>query len=130
MVYLSDSKNRIMKKIFLIVAMVAGAYTLKAQTLIKPLDSALLKSPDIFNKLKPNDSPLLKPYFSMPQLQKTSPLLASIQPLKALPFASRMPILKVSSDDRMPVAKMGSDDRMPILKVKPFDPLKPLLANP
>ncbi|MBS1532685.1 MAG: hypothetical protein JSU01_20450 [Bacteroidetes bacterium] len=114
-----------MKKILLIVPLVAGSYALKAQTLVKPLDSTLLKSPELFKQLKPNDSPLMKQYFNLPPLQN-APLLASIQPIKILPFASRMPILKVHSDDKMPIAKMSSDDHMPVLVVKPVDPLKPV----
>jgi hypothetical protein len=117
-----------MKKILLIVALIAGAYQLKAQTLIKPLDSTLLKSPDIFKQVKPNDSPLMKQYFSLPALQKGTPLMALAKQPEAIAFASRMPVLKVSSDDKMPVAKVSSDDRMPVVMVKPVDPLKP--ANP
>jgi len=85
----------------------------------------LLKPQGLFKQLKPNDSPLLKQYFSLPQLQKTSPLIAMAQPV-AVPFASRMPIVKVSSDDKMPIAKMSSNDRMPVVTVKPVDPLKPV----
>jgi len=113
-----------MKKLLLIVALIATGYGLKAQTLVKPLDSLVLKSPDLFKQLKPEDSPLMKQYFNVPQLQKTMPLIAMVQPV-AVPFASRMPILKVTSDDKMPVAKMGSNDHMPVITVKPIDPLKP-----
>ena len=119
-----------MKKILLIVALVAGAYQLKAQTLPKQLDSALLKSPELFKQLKPNDSPLLKQYFGIQRLQKTTPLLALAKQPVVTPFGSRMPILKVISDDKMPVTKMSSNDRMPVAKVKVVDPLKMLPVNP
>jgi hypothetical protein len=112
-----------MKKILLIVALIAGAYQLKAQTMVKPLDSLQLKSPDTFNQLKPDNSPLMKQYFSLPPLQKAAPLMALAKQPDAIAFASRMPILKVSSDDKMPVAKVSSDDRMPVAKIKVIDPL-------
>lgn len=119
-----------MKKILLIVALISVSYCLKAQTLVKPLDSALLKSPELFKQLKPNDSPLMKQYFDMPLLQKATPILALAKQPEAILFASRMPILKVTSDDKMPIAKVGSDDRMPVVKVTTVDPLRPLPVNP
>ena len=113
-----------MKKLLLIVALFAIGYGLKAQTLVKPLDSTLLK-PDLFKQLKPNDSPLMKQYFNMPPMQKATPLIAMVKPI-AVPFASRMPLLKVTSDDKMPIAKVGNVERMPVVIVKPIDPLKPV----
>jgi hypothetical protein len=124
MVYLSGSKNRIMKKILLIVAMVACSYGLKAQTLVKPLDSLLLRAPNFYKNVNPDDTPFKK-YFSVPPLQNNKSLSALTKGSTEL-FASRMPVAKVHSDDHMPIAKVGSDDHMPTLMVKPFDPLKPV----
>jgi hypothetical protein len=123
MVYLSNSKNHIMKKILLVVALVGISYGLMAQSVVKPMDSLLLRSPNFYKNISPGDTPLFKKYFVLPPGQKETPLTA-IKPVTGQLFASRMPILKITSDDKMPIAKIGSDDRMPVVKVTPIDPLK------
>ncbi|MFI5159952.1 MAG: hypothetical protein ACHQHN_01685 [Sphingobacteriales bacterium] len=115
-----------MKKLLLIVALIACGCGLKAQTLVKPFDSLLLKAPNFYMNVKPEDNPIMKKYFSVPPIQKATPLIAAIKPVTAVPFASRMPIAKVTSDDKMPIAKVSSNDRMPVVTIKPVDPFKPV----
>lgn len=114
-----------MKKILLIVALVAGASQLKAQALVKPMDSLLLKTPNFYKNIRPDDTSLFKKYFVVPPIQNQAPL-AVLKPVTGQYFASRMPVLKVSSDDRMPIAKVSSNDRMPVAVVKSVDPLRPV----
>lgn len=113
-----------MKKILLIVALIAGSYELKAQTLVKPMDSLLLRSPQFFKNISPDDTSRFKKYFVMPPTQDNKSLSALLPKGNTELFASRMPVAKVHSDDHMPVAKAGSDDHMPEAKVKVIDPLK------
>jgi hypothetical protein len=119
-----------MKKILLIVAMTAGVYQLKAQTLISPPDSSLLRSPGVLKEFKPNDNSLQKK-FSLPELQNNKSLSALIPAGNTELFACRMPVAKVHSDDHILTVNVHSDDRMPIQKVKVVDPLtKKALITP
>ena len=97
-----------MKKVLLIISIIACAYQVKAQQLqLKPLDSALLKSPQLFQSLKPNDDALLKNYFKMQPNQSLKDLGALTQSINAIPFASTMPVAKLTSPEKMPIAKLG-----------------------
>lgn len=122
-----------MKKVLLIVLIVAGASQLKAQQWqLKPGDSALLKSPQLFLNLKP-DTSVFKKYFNMPQTQYPAQLKALLKPGNTELFASRMPVAKLSSNDRMPIAKLGDPNThytMLIKRIKVVDPLKQQLIAP
>lgn len=120
-----------MKKVLLIVLFIAGAYQTKAQQLqLKPLDSTLIRSPDLFHNLKPNDDAPLKNHFKVQPNQSLKDLDKLTQSVNAIPFASTMPVAKLSSDDRMPIVKVASDDHMPVLKLKTLDLLKSLTPLP
>jgi hypothetical protein len=128
------NKNRIMKKVLLIVLIAAGASQLKAQQWQpKPLDSALLKSPQLFQNLKPNDDALLKNYFKVQPNQSLKDLGALTPPRNTEIFASTMPVAKLTSPEKMPIAKLGDPNThytMLIKRVKAVDPLKPQLVSP
>jgi hypothetical protein len=123
-----------MKKILLIVLMVACAYQLKAQQLqLKPLDSALLKSPQLFQNLKPNDDALLKNYFKVQPNQSLKDLALLTQSGNTEIFYSTMPVLKIAGKaDNMAVIKPQSNEHytMLIKKIKVVDPLKQPMATP
>ncbi|MGZ3778338.1 MAG: hypothetical protein ACXVI9_12530 [Mucilaginibacter sp.] len=123
-----------MKNVLLIVLMVAGTSQLKAQQLqTKPLDSALLKSPQLFQNLKPNDDALLKNYFKVQPNQSLKDLGTLTQAVNAIPFGSTMPVAKLTSPEKMPIAKLGDPNThytMLIKRVKAVDPLKPQLVSP
>jgi hypothetical protein len=116
-----------MKKAIFLVFILAGASQLKAQQISpKPTDPLLFKAPADMGLKQFNlkDSALFIPFkFDLKNNQLA--VLSGIKnaDLTAVPFNSRMPVLKVTSDDKMPVAKVQSDDNMPVLKVKPVDPL-------
>jgi len=116
-----------MKKILLILLIVVGATQLKAQqSLVKPLDSALLKSPQLFQNLKPHDDAFLKQQFNKQPLQSLKDLGALTQTVDVVPFASTMPVAKLTSPEKMPIAKLGDPNihyTMLIKKIKVVDPL-------
>lgn len=125
-----------MKKLLLLLIVVAGASQLKAQqTTIKPFDQNLFKAPKDQNlmKFKPGDSTLFKNFSTIPngQLLALAPDRSKDSNLFLLnPSANidHMPIAKVSGNiDRMPVAKpSGSMEKMPVVKVAPLGLPKPV----
>lgn len=123
-----------MKKALLTVLIVAGASGLKAQQLqLKPLDSALIKSPQLFQDLKPNDDALLKNYFKAQPMQPLKDLGTLTRTINAIPFASTMPVAKLTSPEKMPIAKLGDPNThytMLIKKLKVVDPLKQSVVTP
>jgi hypothetical protein len=110
-----------MKKILLLLLIVAGASRLKAQQHSNTIDSMLFKAPKNFNQFKLSDSSLFK-NFNLPK-QNQLTVLSSSNKLNIEPFYSRMPVVKVSSNDKMPVARGANVDNMPVLKIKVVDPL-------
>jgi hypothetical protein len=119
-----------MKKVLLIVLILAGASQLKAQQWqLKPSDSALLKSPQLFQHLNPGDSALIKTYFKPQPLQSLKNLGTLTQPGNAELFASRMPVIKLSPEDRMPIARLGDPNTHYTLLVKKIKVVDPLLKQ-
>jgi hypothetical protein len=123
-----------MKKILLIVLFIAGAYQLKAQQWqFKPLDSALLKSPQLFQNLKPNDDALLKNYLNTQPMQSLKDLGTLSQPGKTEIFYSTMPVAKIGgSADKMAIGKPSSSEHytMLIKRIKVINPLKQPVVTP
>jgi hypothetical protein len=125
MFYISISKNRIMKKILLLLLIVAGAFQLKAQQQfnVKPSDSLLFHSPQHFYGLRLHDSTQFKKFLVVPKSDNLLALKSVSQPGRTEIFYSRMPVAKVSPVEKMPVAHGANIDNMPVLKVKVVDPL-------
>ena len=118
-----------MKKVLLTVLIVAGAFGLKAQQLqLKPLDSGLLKSPQLFKNLKPNDDALLKNYFKAQPVQPLKDLGSLVQ-VNVIPFYSAMPVAKLTSPEKMPIAKLGDPNVHYTLLIKKLKVIDPLLKQ-
>ncbi len=121
-----------MKRILLLLVVIASSYQLKAQQLnFKPADSLLFKAPKEFQKFKLNDSILFKGFSTPP---KGGELLTPLSDLKILNkssevFYSRMPVGRLYSNDKMPVARLERTDKMPVKKIKVVDPLAKVLQN-
>ncbi|MBV8389309.1 MAG: hypothetical protein JO080_05875 [Mucilaginibacter sp.] len=126
-----------MKKLFLLLIVIAAATQLKAQqSTLKPFDQNLLKAQKDQNlfQLKLGDSLLLKNFSTIPNEQ-----LLAVTPNKLMdknlflrnPAANidHMPIAKMNGNiDHMPIAKVsGSIDKMPVAKVAPMSLLKPVI---
>jgi hypothetical protein len=120
-----------MKKVLLLLIVIAAASQLKAQeSTLKPFDQNLFKVPKDQNlfKFKPGDSTLFKNFSTIPNEQ-----LLALAPNKLMnnnlfllnPAANidHMPIAKVSGNiDHMPVAKPnGNMEKMPVVKVIPLN---------
>jgi len=119
-----------MKKVLLTVLIIAGASGLKAQqSQVKPLDSALIKSPQLFPDLKPNDDALLKNYFKAQPIQPLKDLGTLTQTVNAIPFASTMPVAKLTSPEKMPIAKLGDPNVHYTLLIKKLKVIDPLLKQ-
>ena len=118
-----------MKKVFFVLVIIAFAYQSKAQQqfFVKPADSLTTKLWSPFFSVKPPDSGLYKKYFNTPlQLNPLTNPKSLIKPLTEEPFASAMPVIKLSSEDRMPIAKLGEGNThytMLVKKLKVVDPL-------
>lgn len=125
-----------MKKIFFVLVIIALAYHSNAQQqlFVRPLDSSGFKLQSPFFNVKPGDSALYKKYFNPGQLTPLSNLNNLIKPINVEPFASTMPVIKLSSEDRMPIAKLGEGNThytMLVKKLKVIDPLlKQQLVTP
>jgi hypothetical protein len=122
-----------MKKILLLLIILAGASQVKAQQQfnVKPSDSLLFNSPKNFYGLRLHDSTQFKNFLVVPKSDNLLALKSVSQPGRSEIFYSRMPVVKVSPVEKMPVAKVGNVENMPVLKVKVVDPfavVKP--ANP
>ncbi|MBS1523833.1 MAG: hypothetical protein JST50_22715 [Bacteroidetes bacterium] len=126
-----------MKKILLLLIVIAGVTQLKAQqSTIKPFDQNLLKTPkdQSFFQFKPGDSTLFKNFSVIPNQQ-----LLALAPNKLMdnnvlllnPAANidHMPIAKVDGNiDHMPIVKpSGNLEKMPVAKVAPLGLLKPII---
>ena len=119
-----------MKKILLLLIVIAGASQLRAQqSAVKPFDKNLFKTPKDQNLLqfKSGDSTLFKNFSVIPneQLLALAPNKLSDKNLSLLNSAANidhMPIAKVSGNiDHMPVAKPnGNMEKMPVVKVAPL----------
>ena len=127
-----------MKKLLLLLIVIAGASQLKAQqATIKPFDQNLFKTPkdQKLMQFKLGDSTLFKNFSAIPNQQ-----LLALVPNKLTdnnmfllnPAANidRMPIAKMNGNiDRMPIAKPnGNMEKMPVAKVLPLglpNPVKP-----
>jgi hypothetical protein len=118
-----------MKKLLLLLIIVAGAAQLKAQAIIKPFDKNLFE-------VKPIDSTLFKNFSTKPnsELLALKPEKLSDNNLFLLsPGANidNMPIIKLSGNiDCMPILKVSGDiDRMPVKKIinVPSDKLKKVI---
>jgi hypothetical protein len=119
-----------MKKILLLLIVIAAASQLKAQeSTLKSFDQNLFKTPKDQNlmRFKLGDSTLFKNFSAIPNQQ-----LLALVPNKLTdnnmfllnPTANidRMPIAKISGNiDHMPVAKpSGNMEKMPVVKVIPL----------
>jgi hypothetical protein len=125
-----------MKKLLLLLIVIAGATHLRAQqSAIKPFDQNLFRAPKDQNlmQFKPGDSVLLKNFSIRPNEQ-----LLALAPNKLLdnnmlllnPAVNidHMPIAKVSGNiDRMPIAKpSGNMEKMPVAKVMALGLARPV----
>ncbi|MDO3625675.1 hypothetical protein [Mucilaginibacter sp. BT774] len=124
-----------MKKLLLILIVIAGATQLKAQqSATKPFDQNLFKTPKDQNLLqfKPDDSTLFKNFSTIPnkQLLALSPNKLSENLSLQNPSVNidRMPIAKMNGNiDHMPIAKpSGNMEKMPVTKVAPLGLPKPV----
>jgi hypothetical protein len=119
-----------MKKLLLLLIVIAGASQLKAQqSSIKPFDQNLFKTPKDQNlmQFKLTDSTLFKNFSAIPNQQ-----LLALVPNKLTdnnlfllnPAANidRMPIAKMNGNiDHMPIVKPnGNMEKMPVAKVLPL----------
>lgn len=119
-----------MKKLLLLLIVIAGGGQLRAQqSVIKPFDQNLFKTPKDQNlpQFKPGDSTLFKNFSVVPNGQ-----LLALAPNKLLdknqsllnPVANidHLPIAKVSGNiDHMPIAKpSGKMEKMPVAKLAPL----------
>ncbi|HTK22568.1 MAG TPA: hypothetical protein VL442_23780 [Mucilaginibacter sp.] len=119
-----------MKKLLLLLIIIAGTTQLKAQqTPIKPFDQNLLKTPKDLNlqQFKLSDSTLFKNFSAIPnqQLLALAPNKSTDNNLFLLNPASNidhMPIARMNGNiDHMPVAKPnGNMEKMPVAKVAPL----------
>ena len=119
-----------MKKILLLLIVIAGASQLKAQqSAIKPFDQNLFRAPKDQNlmQFKPGDSVLLKNFSIRPNEQLLALAPNKLQDNSMLllnPAANidHMPIAKVSGNiDRMSIAKpSGNMEKMPVAKIRPL----------
>ena len=115
-----------MKKILIILLLIAASCGLKAQQLtLKPADTLLFKSfPKSF---KLNDSTLFKGFSKLPKIEQLAGMPGfDMNDKNAEVFYSRMPVAKLYSDDKMPVARVDNIDRMPVKKIIIIDPLAKL----
>lgn len=125
-----------MKKILVLLIVIAGATQLRAQQItIKPFDQNLFKTPKDQNlfQFKPGDSTLFKNFSTLPkdQLLAGAPYklpdykMAAANPLVNI---DHMPIARVSGNiDHMLIAKpSGNMEKMPVAKVAPLGVLKPV----
>lgn len=125
-----------MKKLLLLLIVIAGAPHLRAQqSTVKPFDRDLFKTPKDQNLLqfKPGDSALFKNFSTVPKLESlavTPYKLPDYKMAAANPFVNidHMPIAKVSGDiDRMPIAKpSGNMEKMPVANIVPLGLSKPV----
>lgn len=118
-----------MKKLLILLLLIAGAHYLKAQQLTSKLPaSPLLKTPADMGsqQFKLNDSSLFKfkNFSALPKMEQLADLTALSNPNKnAELFYSRMPVAKVTGDDKMPTMGTENVDRMPVKKIIIIDPL-------
>ena len=125
-----------MKKLLLLLIVIAGAIQLKAQQVpIKPFDQNLFKAPKDQNLLqfKLADSTLFKNFSVIPngQLLALAPNKLQDNNLVSLNPAANidhMPIAKVGGNiDHMPIAKpRGNMEKMPVVKVAPLGLPRPV----
>ncbi len=125
-----------MKKLFLLLIVIACAAQLKAQqSTTKPFDQFLFKTPKNQNLLqfKPGDSTLFKNFSVMPKgesLAVTRNKLPDYKMAAVIPSVNidHMPIAQVSGNiDRMPIAKPSVNmEKMPVAKIEPLGLLKPV----
>jgi len=124
-----------MKKLSLLLIVIAGATQLRAQqTAIKPFDQNLFKAPKGLHlqQFKPDDSTLLKGFSTLPKgefLAVTPYKLAdyNMNTANSVMNIDRMPIARMNGNiDHMPIAKVSGDiDKMPgsvIIVPKPATP--------
>lgn len=119
-----------MKKIILLLFIIAGSSQLKAQqSNFKPADSLFFKTPKAFNlpQFKLNDSNLLKDFSTLPKSDQLAFLKGIANEKSITKFYSRMPIAKTYTNDKMPVAKLNGIDRMPGKRIEIIDPLAKFL---
>ncbi len=112
-----------MKKILLLLVIVAGASQLKAQQHSNTIDSMLFKAPKNFNQFKLSDTSLFK-NFNPKQNQLA--LLNTLRDNKNTEvFYSRMPEVKLQGNDNMAIIKPQSNEHytMLIKRIKVVDPL-------
>ena len=125
-----------MKKLLLLLIVIAGAAQLKAQqTTIKPFDQNLFNTPKGQNSLqfKPGDSILFKNFSVTPnaQLLAIAPNRLTDNDMLLLDPAvniDHMPIAKVGGNiDHMLIVKpSGNMEKMPVAKVGPLGLQKPV----
>jgi hypothetical protein len=121
-----------MKKLLVILFVIAGISQLKAQQLnIKPMDPRWFKAPNASgsSKLKPADSVLLKGLIALPQADPS----ALLQSLKANTnnseiFYSRMPVQKLKVNDNMVAAIPANPNEHYTMLVKKYKVVDPLAA--
>jgi hypothetical protein len=109
-----------MKKILLLLVIVAGASRVKAQQHPNSIDSMLFKAPKNLDQFQLRDSSLFKNF--SPKLNQPL-LLSSLNKPNTEIFYSRMPVVKISPSEKMPIMHGANVDNMPVLKVKVVDPL-------
>jgi hypothetical protein len=125
-----------MKKLLLLLIVIAGATHLRAQqSAIKPFDQNLFKTlrDQSLPQFKPGDSTLFKSFSTLPKgefLAVTPYKLPDRKMAVANPFVNidNMPIAKVGGNiDHMLIAKpSGNMEKMPVAKVVPLGLLNPV----
>lgn len=121
-----------MKKIILLLFIIAGSSQLKAQqSNFKPADSLFFKTPKAFNlpQFKLNDSNLLKDFPTLPKSDQLAFLKGMDNQKNAEIFYNRMPVAKMYSNDKMPVAKLNGNYKMAVKRIEIIDPLVKLQTS-
>ena len=110
-----------MKKLLLLLIVIAGAFRLKAQqTTIKPFDQNIFKDQNSL-QFKPGDSILFKNFSATPNGQ-----LLAIAP-NGLADNNMLLLNPAVNIDHMLIAKpSGNMEKMPVAKVMPLGLLKPV----
>ena len=120
-----------MKKLFLLLIIIAGTSQTKAQQLVaKPSDPLLLKSPKnlTVQRAKRGDSTLFNDFSTLPGMHQLTGLPKvnsnelfdrNMSVTKITSSIDNMPIAKVCGNiDNMPIAKAdGNIDHMPVAKI-------------
>jgi hypothetical protein len=118
-----------MKKLLILLLLIAGACQLKAQQLNQKLPvSPLLKTPTDMGlqQFKLNDSSLFKPkdFSALTKPEQLADLAALNKPDKNSElFYSRMPVARLTGNDKIPTLATENVDRMPVKKIIIVDPL-------